>query len=320
MNLHQYLLKIKNNKAINLDRFVLLLPAQYEQQWRSIFSSQKDRTNKNNHNLTIINPQTFNIMLESTRPSANRIEASDRGNSHKESTSFSFLLLFHQALFKQVVFEQAVFDQAANVSPNKEENTCPDAVVISDNGMKQNFTPKKHLLIIENQENFFRWSAFLSVLTQLGINNKDSQQYTIKENFSLADFDIAFGSGNNITNAKNIIFFKQYQHITCVFDYDLGGLTIFKSLSNLCSNIDKITLTFLQPEKTYLLTQAFTEHYFKKEPKSDKQWQQAKVLATALGFNELAQAFNETKKFMEQESYLSDPLESRAPINSCTNK
>ena len=285
MNLHQYLCKIKSDQAINLDRFISLLPAEYKSQWRSVFSSDKDRTKKNSYTLTILNQITFAQLFENSKKSKNRIEASQRGNSHQQSTSFSFLLLFHQALHATV--------------PDK---VCPEVVVINDSGVHQNFTSKKHLVIIENQENFFRWSAFLSVLTTFCL------QTDIKQNVTLADFDIAFGSGNNITNAKNIEFFKQYQHITCIFDYDLGGLTIFKSLSDLCLKADtkkEIALTFLQPEKTYLTNKAFTDHYFNKTPKNSNQWQQAIVLAKALGFNELAQAFNESMKFMEQESYLS---------------
>lgn len=295
MNLHQYLLKIKSDQAINLDHFILLLPVQYNSQWRSIFSSEKVSTKKNSHKLTIKNQQSFNILLENSLPSTSRIEASQRGNSHRQSTSVSFLLLFHQAL---------------NIDFHGTENICPDVVLINDNGIQQSFTSKNHLLIIENQENFFRWSAFLNVLTRFCKHDK------INESFTLAEFDIAFGSGNNISNAKNIAFFKQYQHITCIFDYDFGGLSIFKSLCTLCAKIEeqqKIRLTFLQPEKAYLSNQYFTNHYFNKTPKNDKHWQQAIVLAAELGFNDLAQAFNKSKNFMEQESYLSAPFTSRAP-------
>jgi hypothetical protein len=292
MNLHQYVLKIKSDQSINLDRFILLLPGQYKSQWRSIFSSEKDRTKKNSYKLTIIKQQTFDVLFNRSLPSTNRIEAAERGDSHREKTSFSFLLLFHQAI---------------NNTLPKEIDSCPDVVVINTNGVQQNFTSKRHLLIIENQENFFRWSEFLSVLTKL------CSLDDIKENFTLADFDIAFGSGNNITNAKNICFFKQYQCITCIFDYDFGGLSIFKSLSTLCANTDtqeKIKLRFLQPRKTHLSDSNFVKHYFNKTPKNSKQWQLAIALASELGFNELAYAYNESKSFMEQESYLSAPLTS----------
>jgi hypothetical protein len=286
MNLHQYLLKIKSNEVINLDLFISLLPIEYKSQWRSIFDSKKDRTKKNRYKLTIIKQQTFDIIFKGSLPSHCRVEASERGNSHRKNTSFSFLLLFHQAV---------------------KIETCPEVVVINNNDIQQNFISKKNLLVIENQENFFRWSEFLSVLTSFCSHDH------IKENFTLADFDITFGSGNNITNAKNINFFKQYQNITCIFDYDFGGLTIFKSLSALCANSEthkKIALSFLLPEKKYLSNPNFTKQYFKKAPKNSKQWQQAIALATELGFNELAQAFNESKSFMEQESYLFAPLKS----------
>lgn len=142
MNLHQYLLKIKSNQVINLDLFIQLLPTQYKSQWRSIFASEKDRTKKNRYKLTIIQQQTFDIIFKDSLPSSCRVEASERGNSHRVNTSFSFLLVFHQAV---------------------KTETCPELVIINNNGIQQNFISKKHLLIIENQENFFRWSNHIQI-------------------------------------------------------------------------------------------------------------------------------------------------------------
>ena len=94
MTLHQYLLAIQGNNAINLKRFLSLLPAKYQQDWRNIFKICVKTSHQDKHKLMIIDQQCFDTMLAGSKPSQNRIEAAILGNSHQHKTSLSYLLVF----------------------------------------------------------------------------------------------------------------------------------------------------------------------------------------------------------------------------------
>lgn len=270
MTLHQYLLAIKDNKAINLKRFLSLLPAKYQHNWRNIFKTCLKTSQQAKHRLMIIDQQSFNAMLAEAKPSQNRIEAALLGNSHQHNTSMSYLLVFPAVTLN---------------AKSKKTLMCPKIMVSDGSVLTQEFTSQKTLVIIENQENFFRYQEFLPKLTDIG-----------------GAIDIAFGQGNSISNSLNSIYFNQYKQILCCFDYDLGGLTMFASLK-------KLTLaqvTFLAPPATSLNNQAFINKHFKKTPDTAVHWQKAIALAIKLDLNDLAHAFNISKKFMEQEVFLSN--------------
>ena len=269
MNLHQYLLAIAGNKAIKLKLFLPLLPAKYQHNWRSIFNIEEP-TGKDNYILSVIDQQCFKTLLANTKPSQNRIEAATLGNSHQHNASMSFLLVYPGVLIKPV---------------KSEAISCPKVVIIDGSILTQEFAPQKTLVIIENQENFFRYQAFLSQLTSMTVQ-----------------VDIAFGQGNCITNSLNSLFFDQYQEIQCCFDYDLGGLTMFSSLIKLT----KAKVKFILPPADSLTNEAFVNTHFKKTPEKANHWQKAISLAVKIGLDDLAHAFNISKKFMEQEVYLSN--------------
>ncbi len=274
MTLHQYLLAIQGNNAINLKRFLSLLPAKYQQDWRNIFKICVKTSHQDKHKLMIIDQQCFDTMLAGSKPSQNRIEAAILGNSHQHKTSLSYLLVFPAVSLK---------------TKSKDISLCPKVVVSDGSVLTQEFTSQKTLVIIENQENFFRYQEFLPKLTDIP-----------------GAIDIAFGQGNSISNTLNAIYLNQYQQILCCFDYDLGGLTMFASLKKITQG----QLTFLRPPTMSLNNHAFINKHFKKTPDSAVHWQKAIALAIKLDLNDLAHAFNVSKKFMEQEVFLSN-------LNSC---
>ena len=92
MNLFQYLLAIQAKKAINLRRFLSLLPASYQHNWRVIFASKKV-IGQDKHKLTIIDKAGFDEMLANQRPSQSRTGESLLGDSHQHKTSMSYLLV-----------------------------------------------------------------------------------------------------------------------------------------------------------------------------------------------------------------------------------
>ena len=75
------------------------------------------------------------------------------------------------------------------------------------------------------------------------------------------------------------------------------------------STLKKLTtaeLSFIVPPTISLTDKAFVKSHFKKSPEKTIHWQKAIQLAKELGLDELAQAFNISKKFMEQEVFLSN--------------
>jgi hypothetical protein len=282
MNFYQYLLAIQEGKVINFKRFLTLLPDSHKQRWRDIF--RPSNTNgKDIYNVTIIDQACFDQLLEESAPSTTRTEAAVKGNSHQHNSSMSFVL---------------VFPEAFNQQRWQKKPKCPEVVVCDNAGLTLTFKPKKTLVVIENQENFFRYQEFLADVLKETLPNVSH---------SLESIDIAFGHGNSITNKLHADFFNQYQQVLCCFDYDLGGLTMFSTLRKLFkSQKVNATVSFIQPNKNQLHSDTFLTTHFKKSPEKVNSWQQAIQLAEQLGFTDLAQAFLQTKKFMEQEVYLSD--------------
>ncbi|MBU2871362.1 hypothetical protein [Colwellia sp. E2M01] len=288
MSLHQYLLRIQENTAINLPKFVAALPEQHRLSWKNLFEYSKAR-GKDKYNLTVIDPVSFKQLLDNSSPSKDRADASNKGNSHAYKVSMSYLLVYPDG------FNKANID-SNNVTTNNEQlnaqiNNIPEVVICTNSALTIGFQPKKTLVIIENQENFFRYQSFLPYLFN-DLNNSNPA------------FDVAFGSGNSVTNNMNSLYFNQYDEVLCCFDYDLGGLTMFSSLIKMT----KAKVTFVMPSKSQLHDNEFLQKHFKKALKreDDKNWRAAIELAHELGFTDLAHAFDLTKKFMEQEVYLSD--------------
>jgi len=281
MNLHQYLLTIKSNKAINLRRFISLLPEQYQlERWRKIFTSVKT-TAKDKYQLQVIDGTIFEQLIEASKSCDSREGAAEQGDSHKVNTSISYLLIFDN------VSCEYINHSASNTNFEK----LPQVVVCHSTGITMDFKPQKTLVIIENQENFFRYQEFAP------------QFITMHPGLTqgvLSKVDIAFGQGNNATNKLNAEFYTQYQQVLCCFDYDLGGLTMYSSLIKLT----KAQVHFIQPSKQQLTCYNFIKKHFKKSPEKAEHWRKAIKLAEQLGFSDLAQAFSLSRKFMEQEVLL----------------
>lgn len=185
MNLHGYLTAIKNKQPINFQRFISLLPTEYKHDYQPIFKSNKVSATKNSYQVTIIDNERFQQLCVQYSPNNNRVDAASKGDSHKCKVSVSFLLVYHQALLVERVAKKVQ----------------PEAIVIDNLSVQQNFVAKKNLLIIENQENFFFYLKFLPILKQFCSLNITPE---------LTDFDIVFGAGNTITDNRNTLFLQQY--------------------------------------------------------------------------------------------------------------
>jgi hypothetical protein len=258
-NLQTYLSKIASHIPINYQEFKKKLPANILLDHHLYFKPQKSSNGLSL--VTVLNQNLFESLI-AAKPKT-RKEAADNGDSHQTTTSFSHLLVYHEGLL----------------------DDRPDTVLIDDRRIVQVFESKPQLLVIENEENFFCYKSMLPILSSF---------YGHTLNFT--NTDIVWGAGNRINKGLNKRFIEQYDTVLCAFDYDFGGLVIFKTLQ---ANHLGIT-EFLMPSDftTYL-------PMFNKSPNQGEHWVKALTLADELGFLALKAAFNRShNQFMEQESLL----------------
>ena len=258
--LKKYLEQISAGKAVNYNKFLKALPPQYQHRKHELFSTELIAPNT--WLVTILDDQAHSELSSLAEKSNSRLHAAEQGNSHRASTTVSYLLAYHE------------------LSPDKR----PDIVYLDENQMVQGFKPKKQLLLIENEENFFQYVLMCSAVS-----------LAVGEPVSLKNTDIALGSGMKVCTELNMQWYDRYDRVLCAFDYDLAGLQMFASIKDRLQ--DKAV--FVQPDdySTWLSS-------FKKAPDSAVKLQKARELAERLGFTELSQVFTDTRKFMEQELML----------------
>ena len=139
------------------------------------------------------------------------------------------------------------------------------------------------MIIVENSELFFAKEVMLNKLNLIfGLN------------LSLGNTDLLYGSGNQVTNKLNKEFLSQYVSTLCFFDYDLGGIKIFKALKNMLGEKAK----FLEPASDNL------KKYFVKRPEKEELYLKALSNAEELGLMSLHSLLLSETAFMEQEAIL----------------
>lgn len=259
--LAHYLQKIKAGKTINFKQFIGLLPANIRLDHEHVFKATLVAPKQ--YAVEVLDPVIFDKLLADCLGSSdNRVAAALAGDSHQVVSSFGFILVFHQGL----------------------TTTRPDVVVVNGEGFEQGFVSKSTLLVIENQENFFRYQQMLPLLTEFYAQPLD-----------LTTCDIAFGVGQQINKALNLSFLEQYDNLLCAFDYDLGALRMVDGLKQRLN----MPVQLLQP-------QDFTPwlEYFRRVPDSDNQLHEAIVLADKLAYTNLSGVLHQSKRFLEQEVFL----------------
>lgn len=210
MQIFKYLKNIKSGTPINFDSFRKQLHKEgYDSQTLfKIFSTQK--ITKSSYQVSIIDQERF-ALFQAGFPEytiTNRVSAALAGDSHKHPVSQAMIILW----------------------PSQQSHPV---VVLNDvNGIKSPVALGQRLLIIENQENFVQKNESLAFL---------KHQFS---DFNDEGLDIAWGSGNAISNRLNKAFFNHYQHIDCLLDLDIGGLTTF---ANICELTTHPRISFLLP-------------------------------------------------------------------------
>jgi len=169
MQIFKYLENIKSGRPINFDSFRKQLHQKgYDDQTiLTIFSTQK--ISRSSYQVSIIDEERF-ARLQANFPDytiTNRVSAALAGDSHKHPVSQSMIILWTN------------------------QQSHPVVILNNVTGITTPITLSQRLLIIENQENFVQKNESLSFL---------KHQFP---GFNYEGLDIAWGSGNAISNRLN---------------------------------------------------------------------------------------------------------------------
>lgn len=257
--IEMYLSKIKNGEAFNFSAFLRLLPERLQEEVR--INATVGFKSKDKASVSISCEKLMERLQAITIEPTDRVSATLQGDSHRVKTSTSYLFVYHE----------------------QSKGIHPDTVVSNNETTSFNFKPKKQVVIIENSELFFAHNTLFSKMNKaFGLS------------LSFKNTDLIFGSGNQISNQYNKTFLNQYDSILCFFDYDFGGLKIFKAIKNMIGN----KALFLEPQLHCL------DHLFLKPPKNEEQYKKALNMAEDLSLTSLYQTLLTKKCFMEQEAIL----------------
>ncbi len=207
----------------------------------------------------------FSALLERFTPSdaGGRVGSALDGDSHKTNVSGSLLVARNEADSHPVV----VVATGAAVA-------CPRCV-------------RKFALVVENLENFLHLTATLDLAAE-------------STGIARGDFEVIFGSGNQVTNKLNIPFFSAFERVYCLFDVDVGGLRMFCTLkANLPAASDPVFVYPLDVEARLGSS--------KYPLGGDEREELSRYVGRSAATDFLIQMMRKTHKVLEQEAYL-DPL------------
>jgi len=260
VSLTRYLNQIRQGTPINYPAFLKLLPQAVARRQAEVFATEKVAANR--WQVTCLDEAVLAELESLAATPDSRVAAARQGNSHRHITDATFLLVYHEGL----------------------PDARPDVVCLSPGRCLQGFTGKATALVVENEHNFAHAGAMLAFASAC-----------LGRDLGFASTDVVLGGGNRITGALAVDWLGQYDQVLCAFDYDLGGLRMFDSLSRRLG----AKAVFLQPQAWAPWHEAF-----RMSPESTARYLQAIELAATLGFDNLADTFRQTGHFMEQEMVL----------------
>ena len=205
--LSEYFHKVRLGKPINYTAFAKECDKNKLTGWKKVFRATHE--GKQRYKIEVINEARFTewcgIFCGRVE---NRAQAARTGDSHRANTGASFLLRYGA---NASVPELVWLDGASRPSENRH------AVAV----------------LVENLENFSHIGAMKRVLRQWQPETADTGA------------DWHYGAGNQIGNGLNRAYLSQYQKIYCLFDWDVGGLMIFRNLRRM---LPETELRFALPE------------------------------------------------------------------------
>lgn len=260
MQLHALLQKIKAGKDVNFDQVVKYMPSNRD--WSSVFTVEV--SGKNKHKVKVKNESVFNSLLVQSAPIANRAMAAKSSlvSSHVLQCESAYMLCF------------------TDVCSDNPLPSLQVAAVSQHKLLPLNFTPAKQAILIENQDCFFQWPKLLTHYQGL---------------INISESDIYFSGGTRVLNEMLRPILSQYEHVKCLFDFDLAGLQMALSLQRMgYENVEYVT-----PTNLVNYADLFT---FK--PQSSASLLSMLTLCEQNNMHDLGEVIKHQKHFMEQEALL----------------
>lgn len=255
--LFPYLEKIHRSKPINYPIFAKLCRQEKVFGLDKIFKAEHESGQR--YRVQILDDNQFNELLLRFADSGSRVAAAQAGDSHRENTGASYLLRRSAPLWQ------------------------PELVWLPADGA----TPAaaaRSAVVLENLENFYHLDKMSALL----------RRWQPENDFTAADW--LFGAGNQISNALNRAYLVQYGAMYCLFDWDIGGLQIFRNLQTM---LPQTAVRFVLPPEP-------AEYLMKSNRLLNTQ--QRSKLAELGGMspetNRLIAAMRRTGRSLEQEIYL----------------
>lgn len=260
--LSTYLEKIDQFKPINYSVFDKLLAelGYSELKRRSLF--RVELVGSKSYRVHILDEEGFQELQlrHGDHSYSNRHFAALAGDSHRVSVSGACLLLRSQS------------------EPH------PQVVLFDGTEWHSKVVLTTSALLVENLENFLAFEKTLQLLPDCGWTPSNS-------------VDVLYAAGNQITHAILQPFLCCYSEINCLFDPDLGGIHMFRTLHQ---RMPQHSMRFLYPKDIEERLIA-SNRLLKAEDREE--------LIEYLGFNDevdrLIKILRKTKRSLEQETYLS---------------
>lgn len=263
MDLAKFILDIKASKGINWPQFRrgLIKLGLVESELNKIFSVT--RYSDVVYEVTVTEPAHLDHIssLISQNTEQSRPAASHRGNSHAVNVDGALLV--------------------ANIKGNKTPYNY-----LFNHDSKVASPPKEHCIIIENLECFLNIEQtfrFMASVCQIDCD--------------IDDVEFIWAAGNSISNTLIIPYLKQFKGMAyCLFDVDLGGLTIYANLLK----------AGLNPDKTHFVVPADIKQRLAKSKRKMEE-KHLDALSNIFGLTETTNQIITLLRFykttLEQESY-----------------
>lgn len=194
--IHNYLSSITAGHPINFEAFAKELSKHGKGAGYLFDTFSTSKLGKCSYQVAVLREDRFAELIREHAPSeiTGRIGAAFDGNSHTAAVSGSLLITRSLA------------------------HPHPCVVLLSKHGWDAPNTLRPAALLVENLENFLALEQTIDILADCGVAEQSK------------DIDVIFSAGNQITNRLNAPFLSQYQRLYCLFDVDLGGLTMYRTL------------------------------------------------------------------------------------------
>lgn len=258
--LKNYLDAIEKSRPIDAEKFRTLL----EQLKLPIAHSHNDfvteKVRDKQYLVQIVNQALKdNLTILTSLDGESRTSLASQNRSHDTSVSGSMLIVRHEEAHPEVI----VFDHRKHYQGS--------------------FPMSAGCLILENEQNFLQSKQTLKLMRTGGL-------------LSYEPIDIIFGDGAAITNNLYDLFFEQYYTISLSVDFDLGGLSIARTLIKRHSDTK---VKFLYPEDIETRLSKVLSHqpadYLRKVEKIGRECPSLAMPASII---------RKHRKVLEQEEYL----------------